>query len=354
MKSNRYKATITLGTVSLGFLISYPFSHSFFGGLIASGCQAAMVGGLADWFAVTALFRKPIGIPFRTAIIPRNRERIFQALTDMVEQELLTKENIMGELGRYNFAEFLIQYLEQHGGKEAVKAIIRRVGLDLLDKMDGAEIGLMLEELLLRNLDKVKAAPLVVQIMEWSLRTGYVDRFVSFILDELIRLAGQEEVREHLADILSEAQKAYERDMTGRKLVAAVMAISPLQLAGFVQRKLIEFLYDMKDIEHPAREKINRWLESAVLGLKTDRVFQAKVEDWKMKLVQQANISAQITSLVTFLRQMAGTSPVGEMLKLVKWLNWQVDWLIAVFEDKPGARFRYPARLRPHYNFLPK
>lgn len=338
MKSNRYKATITLGTVSLGFLVSYPFSHSFFGGLIASGCQAAMVGGLADWFAVTALFRKPIGIPFRTAIIPRNRERIFQALTDMVEQELLTKENIMGELGRYNFAEFLIQYLEQHGGKEAVKAIIRRVGLDLLDKMDGAEIGLMLEELLLRNLDKVKAAPLVAQIMEWSLRTGYVDRFVSFILDELIRLAGQEEVRAHLAAILSEAQKAYERDMTGRKLVAAVMAISPLQLAGFAQKKLIDFLHDMKDMEHPAREKINRWLESAVLGLKTDREFQAKVEDWKMKLVHQANISAQITSLVTFLRQMAGTSPVGEMLKLVKWLNWQVDWLIAVFEANDGQR----------------
>ncbi|MEN6411526.1 MAG: DUF445 domain-containing protein [Veillonellales bacterium] len=338
MKSNRYKATITLGTVSLGFLASYPFSHSFFGGLIASGCQAAMVGGLADWFAVTALFRKPLGIPFRTAIIPRNRERIFQALTDMVEQELLTKENIMSELERYNFAEFLIQYLEQHGGKEAVKAIIRRVVLDLLDKMDGEEIGLLLEELLVRNVDKVKAAPLAAQIMEWSLRSGYTDRLVSFILAELIRLAGQQAVREQLAVILSEAQRAYERDMTGRKLVAAVLAISPLQLAGLVQEKLIDCLQDMKNAHHPAREKITKWLEEAIVALKTDSGVQTKVEDWKMKLIHQVNISAQIISLVTFLRQTAGTRPVGEMLKLVKWLNWQIDRMIAGFKANNGQQ----------------
>lgn len=338
MKSNRYKATLTLGTVSLGFLASYPFSHSFFGGLIASGCQAAMVGGMADWFAVTALFRKPLGVPFRTAIIPRSRERIFQALTDMVEQELLTKENIINELERYDFAGFLLQYLEQHGGKEAVKAIIRRVGLDLLDKMGGQEIGAMLENFLVANVDKVKAAPLAAQIMEWSLRTGYADRLIVFFLDELIRLAGQEAVTEQLTAVLFQAQQAYEGDRTRRKLVAAVLNISPPQLAGLAQKKLIEFLQDMKNADHPAREKIIQWLEAAVTSLKTDNRFQEKVEEWKMRLVRQANIGDRVTSLVMFLRQMAGVSSFGGMLKLVKWINGKVDRLIAGFEASAGQQ----------------
>ncbi len=70
--TNKHKATITLGLVALGFVASHPFAHTFAGGLLASGFSAAMVGGLADWFAVSALFRRPLGIPFRTEIIPRN------------------------------------------------------------------------------------------------------------------------------------------------------------------------------------------------------------------------------------------------------------------------------------------
>ncbi|MGE4272412.1 MAG: DUF445 family protein [Desulfitobacterium sp.] len=102
------KANIALGLSALGLAIVYPFQGSFWGGLLTSGCTAALVGGLADWFAVKALFRRPLGIRpgriFRTEIIPRNRERIFQALTDMVENELLSREALQKKLETYDFA----------------------------------------------------------------------------------------------------------------------------------------------------------------------------------------------------------------------------------------------------------
>ena len=98
MIGNKNKATFILGAVSIGFFISYPFKHTLIGGLLAGGFGAAMIGGLADWFAVSALFRRPLGIPFRTAIIPRNREKIFQALVYMVENQILMKENIKSKL----------------------------------------------------------------------------------------------------------------------------------------------------------------------------------------------------------------------------------------------------------------
>jgi len=62
MTGNKNKATFILGVVSVGFFISYPFQHTFIGGLFTGGFGAAMIGGRADWFAVS--FRRPLGIPF--------------------------------------------------------------------------------------------------------------------------------------------------------------------------------------------------------------------------------------------------------------------------------------------------
>ena len=70
-------ATMALGISIAGAVVTQPFSAgSFLGGLVHNGFLAATIGGLADWFAVTALFRKPLGISFRTNILVRNRQRI--------------------------------------------------------------------------------------------------------------------------------------------------------------------------------------------------------------------------------------------------------------------------------------
>ncbi|MEL1133772.1 DUF445 domain-containing protein [Desulfitobacterium sp. THU1] len=128
------KANITLGLSALGLAIVYPFQGSFWGGLLTSGCTAALVGGLADWFAVKALFRRPLGIRpgkvFRTEIIPRNRERIFQALTDMVENELLSREALQKKLETYDFAAPSLKAWDALG-RDRVRPILNQFLLQL-------------------------------------------------------------------------------------------------------------------------------------------------------------------------------------------------------------------------------
>ncbi|MBQ9487184.1 MAG: DUF445 family protein, partial [Selenomonadaceae bacterium] len=75
---------INLATTSAG---------QFFVGLLNHGFIAATIGGLADWFAVTALFRKPLGISYRTEILKRNRGRITDAIIEFVSSDLLNTEN---------------------------------------------------------------------------------------------------------------------------------------------------------------------------------------------------------------------------------------------------------------------
>ncbi|MDI6879834.1 MAG: DUF445 family protein [Desulfitobacteriaceae bacterium] len=120
-------ANLTLGLVGVGLIISYPLRTSFGGGLAFSAFSAATIAGLADWFAVTALFRRPLGIRpgriLRTDIIPRNRERIFQSLSEMVEN-LLSKEALRDKLNQYHVAKLLVDYLSEPQALKELNAFL--------------------------------------------------------------------------------------------------------------------------------------------------------------------------------------------------------------------------------------
>ena len=82
-------------------LLAYPFQDFFAGGLLTHLAGAALIGGLADWYAVTALFRRPLGISFKTALIPNSKERIAEMARHMIESEILTVSNMYNVLKRH-------------------------------------------------------------------------------------------------------------------------------------------------------------------------------------------------------------------------------------------------------------
>src|SRR5207244_5367352 len=90
-------------------------------GYVKAFAEAAMVGGLADWFAVTALFRHPLGLPIpHTAIIPRNKDRIGEALADFLEHNFLTPEIIQEELRALDFAGMAGEWLARPGNSAMI------------------------------------------------------------------------------------------------------------------------------------------------------------------------------------------------------------------------------------------
>lgn len=331
MRSNKYKATVTLGIASVGFLASYPFNNTFLGGLLTSGFEAAVVGGLADWFAVTALFKKPLGIPFRTDLIARNRERIFSALMDMVENELLTKENIIRELTKYDFADFLIQYLEAHGGKDNIKSIIRKFGIDILELVEPSEFGHIIDEILKNNAAKIKFVPLVVQAIEWSARHGYIDKFIDFVLAEFIRLAEHPQMRSEISTILYKTKKLYERDMAGRQLVSELLNISIESMTVTTQKKLLEFLHEFKKNSNPLRNRVNSWLNDITDKLKHDTEFQGKAEVWKNDFFNNLDVTSIVAGAIAEMRRLSHNN-VGGLLRLSRWFSYKFDNMVEDFK----------------------
>lgn len=89
--------------------------------------QSALIGSVADWFAVTALFRKPLGFPYHTALIPRNKERMISGLVHLIETRLLTYEQCAKALEKVRFVPYVNSYIVSERGRQYIRRALRSV-----------------------------------------------------------------------------------------------------------------------------------------------------------------------------------------------------------------------------------
>src|SRR5436190_23438832 len=99
-----WSLVVALGLAMVGKLLEKLGPAPFWGGLLFAFGEAALVGGLADWFAVRALFAHPFGIPFpHTALIPRNRRRIVREIRELVQNEWLPRSLLTSKVESFDF-----------------------------------------------------------------------------------------------------------------------------------------------------------------------------------------------------------------------------------------------------------
>lgn len=331
--SNKHKATITLGVVSAGFLLSYPFSDFFAGALISSACAAAMIGGVADWFAVSALFRRPLGIPFRTAIIPRNREKIFNALARTVEQELLTGENVRKTLRRYDLTGLITHYLADHDGAAHLRQAFATIISSIVIHLNADKIGRIVELVVKRNIEKASLSGILAEALEWLAARGYTVKIAEFAAEQLSILAKHEKVHQLLVELLTEARLTYERGMVKRRIFNLLLNISPEEVASIIQRLFVIMLKGIKAEEHPVHDKIWSWLTRLIVELRTNPELQDKVEAWKLSQLQGLHMRQTVAGAIEAFRQDAG----GTEEKAAAWVAVLIRqfeyWLAEVAAD---------------------
>ena len=122
---NRWNtADTTLLCAALCFLVAVGIKIAFPGNVAAEGLlfvtEAALVGGIADWFAVTALFKKPLGFPFHTAILPRRRNDFIKASVVMVQQEFFSRRTILKKLGDFKLMPRIVDYFARDNTRRLV------------------------------------------------------------------------------------------------------------------------------------------------------------------------------------------------------------------------------------------
>lgn len=317
MIGNKNKATFILGLVAVSFFSSYPFRHTFIGGLLTGGFGSAMIGGLADWFAVTALFRRPLGIPFRTAIIPRNRQKIFQALVHMVENQLLMKENIKSKLDEYDIAGSLVKVMIEHDGKSILKRMLYSFMREMLVQVKPTELGKLIEDVVRNTVRKAPIALDLIVMTEWFIKKGYDNKIVNFILRQCSLFAARPQIQLFFTQIFIAARKRYEHGMTRRKVFNQLLQLSPEEVGRIGQETLIAALAEIQDEKHVLRQRWKIWLQQWLVEKKTDVVFQRTVEEWMIKFIDQAQLAQHGEKYITeFLAE-----ALVNNRKTVKWLE---------------------------------
>jgi uncharacterized membrane-anchored protein YjiN (DUF445 family) len=108
----KHTAAISLGVMATGYASTFAYADHPVGMIIQTGFEAGLAGGLADWFAITALFRHPLGIPVpHTALLLKNREKITRALVRTIQHELLSKESLTTTINKNQLADRVVAYM---------------------------------------------------------------------------------------------------------------------------------------------------------------------------------------------------------------------------------------------------
>ena len=121
-----------------------------------------MIGGLADWYAVTALFTKPLGIPFKTAILPRSKERLIQIGRTMLSEELLRVPQMYYAIKRERVMVRIIEYGMSDVGQKQMRELLYGVGNQVLSHMDIEPMRKEINKAVYKGVSNWKATPLVI------------------------------------------------------------------------------------------------------------------------------------------------------------------------------------------------
>ncbi len=273
----RIVATGLLVAMAAAFLVLRHFegAHPAWGYAIAF-TEAAMVGGLADWFAVTALFRHPLGLPIpHTAIIPENKDRIADAMASFLRSNFLTPQVVARRLHGFNLAAAAGSYLANpdRTTQSRLRAGAANLFADLLQSLDQEQLGGVVKSGLRKQLEKLDLSPLLGQL----LTTAIAGRRHLPVMESLIRWTGFtiEANEELVREMIRQRANVLVR-WTGldEKLANAV-------LDGFY-RLLAETLVDPN---HPLRGKVEEGLETLAHNLLHDPEMHARVARMKLEIL---------------------------------------------------------------------
>ena len=119
------KALAVTAFLFVGFLVlkvNYPQNLYIKGLLFCT--EAALVGGVADWFAVTALFKKPLGFPYHTEIIPQKRSQVIDGCIKLVQTEFFTKKQVVLWAKESSFIDYIIAYIEKNNYQSKIAGFL--------------------------------------------------------------------------------------------------------------------------------------------------------------------------------------------------------------------------------------
>jgi uncharacterized membrane-anchored protein YjiN (DUF445 family) len=316
---------VLLGAAALA-IAALPVRHTWWGGWILAIAEAGIVGGLADWFAVTAIFRRPLGLPIpHTGLIPRNWELMAERVGVMVGSRVLTKEYVRDEIARVDVADLLASGAERVSRADLEKAT-RMIAQWAAEQITPATTA----ELLARGrraLVGAPVAPLLAAVLAAARRQGWDQRLLDGALAVLAGAMERPEFRDAVADVVDDLITRY-RERLG---VYPRFLMGLAEVIGLLDReRLVTALHTglrevAKDRDHPLRRQAMEVLVDLERRLTTDAALAVRVEAAKAELLDSPALAALLDDAASTLARALRADLADPRSETAAWLAERMD-----------------------------
>src|SRR2546425_4729592 len=284
-RQRRLALGVLLAAAALAVAV-LPIRGTWWGGWILAIAEAGIVGGLADWFAVTAIFRRPLGLPIpHTALIPANWELMAARVGTMVGSRVLTKEYVAQEVAGVDVASLIARAAERLTTRDldaATRELARWLAAELSPKAAGDLVTRLRDLLLDRPL-----APTLAATLELARRHGWDQRLVTGLADAIAEALDRPAFRSTVGGLVDELLARYrERMGTYPRFWLGVASLLGLidrdRVLGAIQAGLRQVV---QDPDHPLRQRLAEAVGELPARLRAEARLAARVEAAKRDLL---------------------------------------------------------------------
>ncbi|MFT3799836.1 MAG: DUF445 family protein [Burkholderiaceae bacterium] len=262
--------------------------------------EAAMVGALADWFAVVALFRRPLGLPIpHTAVIPSNKDRIADNLARFVQEKFLDPDALIAQMRRIDPAAYLAQWLAQPANVRCIGGHVGRVARTWLQFVDDKPMQGFFGDALRTVINKIDLSPALGSMLDVLTRDGrhqqLLDALIGYALRELQKPSVRGEIARRVVQWLKEEHKWKQLLIPTEWLTTQVV-----DAAGSVIDRLLTDISQRP--EHEIRAIFDGQVDKLVAQLRQNEAFLRKGDELKEYILHNAAMAGYARDLWAQLR----------------------------------------------------
>ncbi|MFB9375386.1 DUF445 domain-containing protein [Kineococcus gynurae] len=288
LRRMRWNATLLLVAAAVAYALTVGREGGW--GYVNAAAEAAMVGGVADWFAVTALFRHPLRLPIpHTALIPRRKEALGKSLEQFVAENFLAEDVVRDKVSRAGLPTRVGSWLRDRGGAQRVVEESATVLTGALGVLRDEEVTAVLDQVVIRRLAETPWSPTLGSLLGEVVREGTHQPVVDLTMGEAERwlVANEATVRRLVTDRAPAWAPDWLNDRLSRR----------------VHTEALTWVRDVhRDRQHPGRKAIDDLLARYADALQHDPETRAKADEFQRRLANSPGLADTVQGLWTTVR----------------------------------------------------
>lgn len=298
------------GAVSWGYVIAF--------------AEAAMVGAVADWFAVTALFRRPLGLPIpHTAIIPRNKPRIASRLGDFICEHFLSTPQVMQKIKQMQLPRQTMRWLAKKQNAKLMAGYTTLVAQHSLTALRDVRAQQFIQDTAIHNLKKINFAQLGGQVLQLLTHDQRHQELLNQVLKKISQIVETPETQALLTEKIAAELK---RTVHIKKISEYLGGWTTTKIVDLIAKEITEIA---DDPNHELRYSFHAYVQSMIYRLQTDPSFKQKTADIQQQMLQNPEVQNYLHGL---------------WADIIDWLEQDLQAQDSVLQEKLAVGLRQVAQ----------